>query len=424
VGKTLAEKILSLKSGSDARAGDIVIAQVDLAFAQDTTGPLTIRQFQSGNFEGLANPERTALFFDHAAPSPNRELASDHRLMRQFAKETGCLISDVGGGVGHQLVAESMAKPGDVIVGADSHTVTAGALGAFATGMGSSDVAVIFALGKTWFRVPESFKISVSGELRRGVMGKDLILNLIGAIGADGATYKALEFGGVGLANLKMSDRLTIANMAVEAGAKVGLFPADRVTRDYLNHQKQGDCFQPLAADADASYQRQININLAALEPTVAKPHQVDNTALARELKGVKIDQVFIGTCTNGRLEDIAVAARILKGKKRHPRTRLIIAPASPRVLLDAISAGYISALVEAGAVIMPPGCAACLGLHQGVLAGGEACLSTANRNFKGRMGSPGAFIYLGSPATAAATALNGQITDPREVIYAKGKSL
>jgi 3-isopropylmalate/(R)-2-methylmalate dehydratase large subunit len=242
------------------------------------------------------------------------------------------------------------------------------------------------------------------------------VLNLIGTIGADGATYKALEFGGEGLGNLKMSDRLTIANMAVEAGAKVGLFPADRVTREYLNHQKQGNCFQPLAADADAFYERQMKINLAALEPTVAKPHRVDNTALARELKGTRIDQVFIGTCTNGRLEDIATAARILKGRKRHPRTRFIIAPASAQVMLDAIGAGYIRTLVEAGAAILPPGCAACLGLHQGVLADGEACLSTANRNFKGRMGSPKASIYLGSPATAAATAITGQITDPREL--------
>jgi len=417
VGKTLAEKILSLKSGCDARAGDIVIAQVDLVFAQDTTGPLTISQFQAGKFERLANPRKTVLFFDHAAPSPNRELASDHQSMRRFAGETGCLISDVGGGVCHQLVAESLAKPGDVIVGADSHTVTAGALGAFATGMGSSDVAVVFALGKTWFRVPESLKIIVSGELGRGVMAKDLVLNLIGSIGADGATYQALEFGGEGLANLKMSDRLTVANMAVEAGAKVGLFPADRVTREYLNRQKRSEDFRPLSADANASYERTININLAALEPTVAQPHQVDNIALARELKGTKIDQVFIGTCTNGRLEDIATAAQILKGKKRHPRTRLIIAPASAQVMLDAISASYIRALVEAGAAIMPPGCAACLGLHQGVLAGGESCLSTANRNFKGRMGSPQAFIYLGSPATAAATAITGEITDPREVL-------
>jgi len=416
VGKTLAEKILSLKSGCDARAGDIVIAQVDLAFAQDTTGPLTIRQFQAGKFERMANPKKTVIFFDHAAPSPNRELASDHQFMRRFAKETGCLISDVGGGVCHQLVAESLAKPGDVIVGADSHTVTAGALGAFATGMGSSDVAVVFALGKTWFRVPESIRMLVSGNLGRGVMAKDLALHLIGTIGADGATYKALEFGGEGLAGLKMSDRLTVANMAVEAGAKVGLFPVDRVTREYLNRQKRSEDFRPLSADANADYERTININLAALEPTVAQPHQVDNIALARELKGTKIDQVFIGTCTNGRLEDIATAAQILKGKKRHPRTRLIIAPASPQVMLDAISASYIRALVEAGAAIMPPGCAACLGLHQGVLAGGESCLSTANRNFKGRMGSPEAFIYLGSPATAAATALTGEITDPREV--------
>jgi len=417
VGKTLAEKILSLKSGGDARAGDIVIAQVDLAFAQDTTGPLTIRQFQAGKFERLANPSKTVLFFDHASPSPNRELANDHQFMRRFAEETGCKISDIGGGVCHQLVAESFAKPGDVIVGADSHTVTAGALGAFATGMGSSDVAIVFALGKTWFRVPESLKILVSGEMGRGVMAKDLVLQLIGTIGADGATYKALEFKGEGLKSLKLSDRLTVANMAVEAGAKAGLFPADKVTRDYLNHQKRGEDYQPLAADSDAVYESQININLTALEPTVAKPHQVANIALARELKGIKIDQVFIGTCTNGRLEDIATAAKIMKGRKRHPPTRFIIAPASPQVLLDAISAGYIRTLVEAGAVIMPPGCAACLGLHQGVLADGESCLSTANRNFKGRMGSPEAFIYLGSPATAAATAITGEITDPREVM-------
>jgi 3-isopropylmalate/(R)-2-methylmalate dehydratase large subunit len=416
VGKTLAEKILSRKSGSDARAGDIVIAQVDLVFAQDTTGPLTIRQFQAGNLKRLANPKKTALFLDHAAPSPNREISNDHLLLRQFAQESGCLIYDVGSGICHQIVAESLAKPGDVIVGADSHTVTAGALGAFATGMGSSDVAVVFALGKTWFRVPESIRIVITGNFSPGVMAKDLALHLIGAIGADGATYKALEFGGGGLGNLSLSDRLTVANMAVEAGAKVGLFPADRVTRDYLNSQKRGDHYQPLSADDDASYEREINIDLAALEPTVAKPHSVDNVALARELKGTKIQQVFIGTCTNGRLEDIATAAAILKGKKRRPETRLIVAPASPKVLMDAISAGYIRSLVEAGAVILPPGCGPCLGLHQGVLASGESCLSTANRNFKGRMGSPEAFIYLGSPATAAATALTGEITDPREV--------
>jgi 3-isopropylmalate/(R)-2-methylmalate dehydratase large subunit len=416
VGKTLAEKILSQKSGSDARSGDIVIAQVDLAFAQDTTGLLTIRQFQACGFERLADPKKTALFIDHAAPSPNREISNDHLQLRQFAQQTGCLIYDVGGGVCHQIVAESLAKPGDVIVGADSHTVTAGGLGAFATGMGSSDVAVVFALGKTWFRVPESIKIILSGKFNRGVGAKDLVLHLIGDIGADGATYKALEFGGDGVKNLNMSDRLTVANMAVEAGAKVGLFPTDSTTRDYLRSQGRGDHYQPLSADGDASYERTINIELTTVEPLVAKPHNVDNVAPARELKGTKIQQVFIGTCTNGRLEDIAIVADILKGKKRHPETRLIVAPASPQVLLEAIRAGYIKTLVEAGAIILPPGCGPCLGLHQGVLASGEACLSTSNRNFKGRMGSPEAFIYLGSPATAAATALTGEITDPREV--------
>jgi 3-isopropylmalate/(R)-2-methylmalate dehydratase large subunit len=414
VGKTLAEKILSQKSGSDARSGDIVIARIDLVFAQDTTGPLTVRQFQACGFDRLANPEKTILFLDHAAPSPNRAMSNDHMLLHQFARETGCFIYDVGEGICHQIVAESLAKPGDVIVGADSHTVTAGALGAFATGMGSSDVAIAFGLGKTWFRVPESIRIVVSGRLSKGVGAKDLILHLIGNIGADGATYKALEFSGDGLANMSMSDRFTIANMAVEAGAKAGLFPADSTTRNYLRSQGRGNHYQPLFADGDASYERTINIDLAAIEPTVAKPHNVDNIVLARELKGTKIQQVFIGTCTNGRLEDIAIVASLLKGKRRHSETRLIVAPASPQVLLAAIRAGYIQTLVEAGAIILPPGCGACLGLHQGVLGDGESCLSTANRNFKGRMGNPEAFIYLGSPATAAATALTGEITDPR----------
>jgi 3-isopropylmalate/(R)-2-methylmalate dehydratase large subunit len=416
VGKTLAEKILTKKSAGDACAGDIVISRVDLVFVQDTTGPLTVRQFQAGKFQKLANPQKTALFFDHAAPSPNRQLSNDHKLLRQFAIDTGCLKYDVGSGVCHQLVAEALAKPWDVVVGSDSHTVTAGALGAFATGMGSTDVAVIFALGKSWLRVPESFKINVSGKFKANVSAKDLVLYLIGSIGADGATYKALEFGGDGLANLTMSDRFTIANMAVEAGAKVGLFPSDGITKAYLKAQGREKDFQLLSADKDAQYEKTIDIDLGAVQPMVAKPHQVDNTAKAKELKGTKIQQVFIGTCTNGRLEDLSIAANILKGKKRHPDTRLIVAPASAKVLLEAIAAGYIKTLLEAGAVILPPGCGACLGLHQGVLGDGESCLSTANRNFKGRMGNPEAFIYLASPATAAASAIKSEITDPREV--------
>jgi len=315
------------------------------------------------------------------------------------------------------LVAESLAKPGDVIIGADSHTVTAGGLGAFATGMGSSDIAIAFGLGKTWFRVPESIKVVVSGNFPEGVYAKDLILNLIGNIGANGATYKALEFSGDTVDSMSMSQRFTMANMAVEAGAKAGLFPADNLTKDYLMSQGRSSHYQSVFPDADATYEQTININVAGLEPTIAQPHTVDNTTRARELKGTKIQQVFIGTCTNGRVEDLAIAATILKGKKRHPETRLIVAPASRQVLLAAIKAGYIQSLIEAGAVILPPGCGACLGLHQGVLGDGESCLSTANRNFKGRMGNPRAFIYLGSPATAAATAITGEITDPREVI-------
>jgi 3-isopropylmalate/(R)-2-methylmalate dehydratase large subunit len=411
VSKTLAEKLLNQESGK------IVIARVDLVFVQDTTGPLTVRQFQACGFKRLAHPRKTALFFDHAAPSPNQEISKDHALLRQFAGESGCLLYDVGSGVCHQIVAESLAKPGDIIVGADSHTVTAGALGAFATGMGSSDVAVVMALGKTWLRVPESIRVEISGELPAGVTSKDLALHLVGKIGADGATYKALEFGGEGLENITMSGRFTIANMAVETGAKAGLFPADRITRDYLSAQGRGKDYKPLSSDDDASYEKTINIDLASLEPTVAKPHSVDNVAPARELKGTKVQQVFIGTCTNGRLEDIAIAARILEGKKRHPETRLIVAPASPNVMLEAMREDHIRTLVKAGASILPPGCGACLGLHQGVLASGEACLSTANRNFRGRMGSPEAFIYLGSPATAAASAITGEITDPREVM-------
>ena len=417
LGKTLAEKILSEKSQGDAHSGAFVVAKVDLVFAQDTTGPLTVREFQTSGFKRLANPEKTVLFLDHAAPSPNQQLSTDHILLRQFSRQSGCLIFDVGEGVCHQLVAESLAKPGDVIVGADSHTVTAGALGAFATGMGSSDVAVAFGLGKTWLKVPETIKVVVSGSFPEGVSAKDLALHLIGQLGADGATYKALEFGGDSVVKMSIPGRLTIASMAVEAGAKVGLFPSDEVTQDYLAEQGRSDHYQPVSPDADASYEKIINIDVSRLEPMVSQPHAVDNTALARQLKGIEIQQVFIGTCTNGRLEDLAVAATILKGKKRHPDTRLIVAPASREVLLGAIEAGYIATLLEAGAVILPPGCGACLGLHQGVLADGESCLSTANRNFKGRMGNPDAFIYLGSPATAAATAITGEITDPREVM-------
>ncbi|HJX12702.1 MAG TPA: 3-isopropylmalate dehydratase large subunit, partial [Dehalococcoidales bacterium] len=384
---------------------------------QDTTGPLTVRQFRSGGMEKLAHPGRTVIFIDHAAPSPSSALSNDHILLRDFSRRSGAILSEAGDGICHQVVAEAYARPGDVIVGADSHTVTAGGLGAFATGMGSSDVAVAFGLGKTWFRVPETFKIEVTGDFQKGVGAKDLILHLIGKIGADGATYKALEFTGGAIKKMSMSGRFTIANMAVEAGAKVGLFPADDTTREYLAAEGREKDYRPLAADADATYEKTVRIRAADLEPTVSRPHTVDNTAPARNLKGTTLQQVVIGTCTNGRLEDLEIAAAILKGKRPAAGVRLIIAPASRRVLLAAMDAGFIKTFVEAGAIILPPGCGPCLGLHQGALGDGESCLSTANRNFEGRMGNPRGFIYLGSPATAAASALTGKITDPREVM-------
>lgn len=417
MGKTLAEKILSRRSGVDVKAGDIAVSPVDLAFVQDTTGPLTVRQFKASGIKKVIDRNKVALFLDHAAPSPRSELSNDHMLLRSFAAEQGCMIFDVGEGVCHQLVAERLAGPGEVVVGSDSHSVMAGALGAFGTGMGSTDVAIAMGLGKTWFRVPETIKVEVHGSFQRGVFAKDLILHVIGRIGADGATYKALEFGGDTVTGMTMSDRLTVANMAIEAGAKVGLFPSDSVTRDYLKACGRPDKYVPIAPDADASYESVINIDAGSLEPTVSRPHTVDNTATAKSLKGTRIQQVFIGTCTNGRLEDLAVAAGILGGKKRHASVRLLIGPASPRVLLDGMEKGYIQTLVQAGGLILPPGCAACLGVHQGVLGDGEVCLSTANRNFKGRMGNPDSFIYLASPATAAASALAGEIVDPREVM-------
>ena len=349
MGKTLAEKILGEKAGTEVRSGEVVVAKVDLAFVQDTTGPLTVRQFRAAGFRSVCDSLRAAVFLDHAAPSPNRELSNDHVLLRSFARETGCLIYDVGEGICHQIVAESLAVPGDLIVGADSHTVTAGGLGAFACGMGSTDVAVVFRLGKTWFRVPESIRVMVTGRFPDAVSGKDLILHLIGLVGADGATYKALEFGGDAISRMSIPERLTVANMVVEAGAKVGLFPSDEVTREYLKAQGRGDDYQPLFPDGDAVYERTIEIDVSQLEPTIARPHSVDNTVPVQELKGTRLQQVYIGTCTNGRLEDMAVAARILTGRQRHPQTRLVVAPASRAVLLAAIAAAILRPCWERG---------------------------------------------------------------------------
>jgi len=421
MGKTLAEKILSEKSGQDVTAGDIIIANVDVAAFQNGTGPLGIRQLQKMNLE-QANTPRSILFIDHAAPSPRKELSNDHILIRNFCKKTGAVLSEVGEGVIHQRLVESFAKPGDVLIGADSHSCTPGALGAFATGMGSTDVAIGMALGKTWFKVPETFRIELRGKFQPGVYSKDLILYLIGMLGADGATYKALEFGGEAVHQMSMASRFVLSNMAVEAGAKTGLIASDEITREYLRTRGRVKEWRPLAPDKDAKYERIIEIDVGDIEPQVAFPHTVDNTKSVKEAKGIKINQVYIGTCTNGRIEDLKIAAKILKGKTRASHTRLIVCPASRDVYLEALKLGLLETLVRAGAIIMGPGCGPCVGVHEGILGDGEVCLSTANRNFKGRMGNPEGFVYLASPATAAYSAIKGEIADPREVMVGSAK--
>lgn len=415
--QTLAEKIISGRAGKDVYAGDITLVDVDVTAVQDGTGPLAVQQLEKMNLVQAANPDRTVLFIDHAAPSPQKDLSNAHVILRTFSKKTGAHLSEAGEGVCHQRLVESYVNPGDVLIGADSHTCTSGALGAFSTGMGSTDVAVGIALGKTWFRVPETFLVNVTGEFPKGVYAKDLILHLIGLIGADGATYKALEFRGETVEKMTMSQRFTLANMAVEAGAKAGLFETDATTKAYVEERGRGDKFKEIKVDEGATYERVIDIDVSKLEPTISKPHTVDNTATVSEIAGTKIDQVFIGTCTNGRIDDLEIAAKILEGKVRHPDTRLIVVPASKEIYLEAVQKGYIETFIKAGAIIMAPGCGPCVGVHEGALADGEACLATQNRNFQGRMGNTEGFIYLGSPATAAATAIAGVIADPREVI-------
>ena len=419
MGQTIAEKIISKHAGQNVKAGELCIAKVDVAAVQDGTGPLMVQEFKKLGKAKPANPERCILFIDHASPSPRKELSNTHVVLREFAKETGAILSETGCGVCHQRLVESYVNPGEILVGADSHTCTSGALGAFATGMGSTDVAVAMALGKTWMKVPQTFKIVVNGEFQKGVYAKDLILHLIGLIGADGATYKALEFQGSTIENMTMADRFTLANMAVEAGAKAGLFVTDEKTKAYLKEKGREDKFVEIKPDSDAVYERIIDIDASKLEPTVSCPHTVDNTKLAKELKDVKVNQVFIGTCTNGRIEDLRIAAKILKDKQVNPDVRLIVVPASKTVYKQAIEEGILTTLVEAGASILAPGCGPCVGVHAGILGDGEVCLATQNRNFQGRMGNTKGFIYLCSPATAACSAITGYITNPQELVEA-----
>ncbi|MBQ8847438.1 MAG: 3-isopropylmalate dehydratase large subunit [Candidatus Gastranaerophilales bacterium] len=410
MGQTLAQKILSSHAGHNVEINELVIASVDVCATQDGTGPLAIKEFKKLG-KKLNNPQRTILFIDHAAPSPRKELSNAHNTIREFAKEYGAVLSDIGCGVCHQRLIEDYVNPGEVLVGADSHTCTSGALGAFATGMGSTDIAVSMAYGKTWFKVPPSFKIEVNGKFAPNVCSKDLMLYLIGLIGADGATYKVLEFCGETIKNMSMSERFTLANMAVEAGAKAGLFETDEKTREFLASRGRADKFKEIKMDYDAQYEKVIKIDASIVQSMVACPHTVDNVKMASELNDVKVNQVFVGTCTNGRIEDLRVVAEVLKDKTVHPEVRLIIVPASKDTYIQASKEGLLDIFIQAGANLLPSGCGPCVGVHGGILGDGEVCLATQNRNFQGRMGNTNGFIYLSSPYTAAKAAINGYIS-------------
>lgn len=418
MGKTIAEKILSGHATRELRANDIAICSVDFCFGQDGTSSLIIESFNKLGQQEVFDRLSFAMVIDHSSPSPNMGVSAIHKIMRDFAREKQVRLFDIGEGVCHQLVPErGFVVCGDLVLGADSHTCTYGALNALSTGVGSTDLAIALASGKNWFKVPESMKVVITGRLPVGVYSKDLVLAIIKDIGSMGATYRSVEFQGDAIKRLSVDARFTVTNMVVEIGAKFGVMEADNKVIKWLK-QHSSKPLNPTVADKDAVYVDVREFNVSKLSPQIAKPHTVDNVVSVEEIGDVKIAQGFIGTCTNGRLEDLEIAARILKGNKIHPDVRLVIAPASKGIYLEAIKKGLVNIFVQAGAMVVVPGCGPCVGTHNGVPADGENVISTANRNFKGRMGNPNAFIYLASPATVAASCIDGKIQDPR--IYKK----
>jgi len=415
---TLVEKIISEKVGHTVRPGQLVMAPVDQVFAHDLSGPLAISQLKKLGFNGFKRPEKVRFFLDHASPSSTVASANEQKTIRDFASEWGVELIDVGEGISHQVVMERYAKPGEIIIGGDSHTCMGGALAALATGMGSTDVAVAMLLTRTWLRVPETMRFVISGSLPEGVYSKDVMLHIVGKIGVDGATYRSMEFVGPAIDSWEVPDRSVLPNMAVEAGAKCGMCPSDEQTRKYLSAQKRPQDYKPVSGDLDAPCFFEMKVDCATLEPQIALPHNVDRVVGVSDkaVKDVRVHQVYMGTCTNGRIEDFRVIAKILKGHKVAKGTRLVATPASRAVYLEGLHEGVWETIIEAGGLVNSPGCGACPGVQTGILASGENCLSTMNRNFKGRMGNPEAFIYLASPATCAASALTGVITDPRKV--------
>ncbi len=414
---TLTEEIFSHKLGRTVEQGETVVVEVDRVMSHDTTSPLAIQAFrkltqQSGG--RVFNPRRSHIVFDHIVPAATIAAATLQRDIRAFSQEQDITILQEG--ICHQVMPErGYVTPGDIIVGADSHTCTYGALGAFATGMGSTDIGVAYATGRSWFRIPTTINIRVTGDLPFGVYAKDVTFEMVRLVGVDGANYRAIEYSGDLTERMSVSERFTFCNMAIEMGGKAGLVTPDATTQEWLRGRTDRD--YPMLAPRNPRYERVVEIDASRLQPMIACPPDVNNVVPVEQVEQVQIDQVFLGTCTNGRLDDLAIAATILRGKTIHPHTRMVVVPASREIYLEAMRLGYLEIFVQAGASVGTPGCGPCIGRHQGVLAPGERALTTMNRNFTGRMGDPTAEIYLGSPATVAATALTGHITDPRSVL-------
>ena len=415
MGKTIAEKILAAKSGnSSVTPGEIVDAYPDLVMSHTATWR-SASVLQRIGATKLYDPDRLAIVLDHISPAKTEKYAADQQTSRNFARKFGVQkFFDVDAGIAHLVLMEAgHVAPGDLIVGTDSHCTIYGSLGALGTGIGYTEVTSVWITGKLWMKVPETFKIVLNGEFPAGVYAKDLMLHLIGKLGADGCGYKSVEFYGNTVSNLSVSERMTVTNLAMEMGVKCVFIPPDAKTAEYLEGRNQKS-YQPVLADADAVYEKEIEVDIPSLEPMVACPHEVENTKPIGEVQGTHIDQAFLGSCANAKYEDLVVASKILKGRKVHPNVRLIITPGSKKIMLEAMNSGILQTLLESGGMVTNPGCGACAG-DGGMLADGEVCLSTANRNFLGRMGSNKSQIYLSSPATLAASAINGVISDPRE---------
>ena len=406
MGQTIVEKIISRHAGRDVRKDEIVIAHVDGVMATDTTAPLAIKAFREMGGKRIWNSDKCFLVIDHAAPAPNEGIANLHKMMREFALEQGCTLFESGEGICHQLITEKgIVRPGQIFVGADSHTCTYGAFGAFGTGVGSTELGGILLTGKIWLRVPNTLKIELKGIVPSGVQAKDMILYVLGRIGIAGATYQAIEFCGEAIAGLSLAGRMVMANMAVEMGAKAGFVHHEGLRLPYR--------FRPVAPDRDAFYHQTVTMDLSRMTPMVSLPHSPQNAVPVDEVEGEKIHCGFIGTCTNGRLEDLNAAARVLKGRRVHRDVRLLIAPASRQIFLEALRDGTVEVLTKAGGIFLPCSCGPCVGTHNGVLGDDEIAISTANRNFKGRMGNPRAKVFLASPTTVAASAIEGKIVNP-----------